>query len=160
MSVKIPDSVRSISYGAFAGCSSLTSIEVSSNNQTYKSIDGNLYTKSGTSLRQYAAGKTATTFTIPDSVTDIGQSVFYNCDSLTSVVISNNVTNIGAYAFQECSSLTSVYYKGSLSDWRDISIGSYAWHSTNATRYYYSESQPTTSGNYWHYVDGVPTVWE
>ena len=24
---------------------------------------------------------------------------------------------------------------------------------------YYSDSQPTDNGNYWHYVDGVPTMW-
>ena len=29
----------------------------------------------------------------------------------------------------------------------------------NATKYYYSENQPTTSRTYWHYVDGVPTLW-
>ena len=27
-------------------------------------------------------------------------------------------------------------------------------------RYYYSETAPTDSGNYWHYVNGVPTIWE
>ena len=25
--------------------------------------------------------------------------------------------------------------------------------------YYYSETEPTTVGNYWHYVNGEPTVW-
>jgi hypothetical protein len=25
--------------------------------------------------------------------------------------------------------------------------------------YHYSESQPTTDGNYWHYVNGTPTIW-
>ncbi len=29
----------------------------------------------------------------------------------------------------------------------------------NATRYYYSATAPTTSGNYWHYVNGKPTPW-
>ena len=38
--------------------------------------------------------------------------------------------------------------------------------STNATRYYYSESKPTLNtdgtaydGNYWRYVDSVVTPW-
>jgi hypothetical protein len=32
---------------------------------------------------------------------------------------------------------------------------------TSAKRYYYSETQPTAEGNYWHYdTDGVtPVVW-
>ena len=27
------------------------------------------------------------------------------------------------------------------------------------TIYYYSQARPTTEGNYWRYVDGVPTAW-
>ena len=30
----------------------------------------------------------------------------------------------------------------------------------NATIYFYSETPPTQPGNYWRYVDGVPTPWE
>ncbi len=28
-----------------------------------------------------------------------------------------------------------------------------------ATNYFYSETKPTNTGNYWHYVDGVATKW-
>ena len=98
---------------------------------------------------------------IGDSVTSIGDSVFSGCSSLTSVVIGDSVTSIDFYAFYSCSSLTSVYYKGTASDWSQISIGSYNTKLTNATRYYYSESQPTSSGNYWHYDEnGNVAVWE
>ena len=24
----------------------------------------------------------------------------------------------------------------------------------------YSETEPTEDGNYWHYVDGIPVIWE
>ena len=41
-------------------------------------------------------------------VTSIGDSAFYNCNHLTSVVISYTVTTIGKGAFQNCSSLTSL----------------------------------------------------
>ena len=29
----------------------------------------------------------------------------------------------------------------------------------NTIIYYYSEIEPITLGNYWHYVDGEPVVW-
>ncbi|MBE5747019.1 MAG: leucine-rich repeat domain-containing protein [Clostridiales bacterium] len=104
--IVIPDSVTSIGASAFYGCSSLTSIAVSENSAKYKSIDGNLYNKKGTELIQYAIGKTATSFTIPDSVTSIGIGAFGSCSSLTSVVIPDSVTSIGIDAFYSCDSLT------------------------------------------------------
>lgn len=47
-------------------------------------------------------------FTIPDSVTIIGDSAFAFCSALISVVIPDSVTSIGCYAFENCSNLTSV----------------------------------------------------
>ena len=107
-SVEIPDSVTSIGDEAFRGCTSLTSITVNENNQKYKSVDGNLYSKDGKTLIQYAIGKTETFFTIPDSVKSIGDYAFSYCDSLTSVEIPDSVTSIGYSAFCGCTSLTSI----------------------------------------------------
>ena len=63
-----------------------------------------------------------TSVTIPDSVTSIGSSAFRGCNSLTSVTIGNGVTSIGNNAFMSCSSLTSVTIPDSVT-----SIGSYAF---------------------------------
>lgn len=49
-----------------------------------------------------------TSVIIPDSVTSIGLTAFYNCDSLTTVAIGNGVTSIDHEAFFHCNSLTNV----------------------------------------------------
>ncbi len=107
-SVTIGSGVTTIDDYAFYGCNSLTSIAVAADNLSYQSIDGNLYSKDGKTLIQYAIGKQDASFTIPDGVTTIGDKAFSGCSSLTSVTIPDGVTSIGNYAFQDCSSLTSV----------------------------------------------------
>ena len=67
-----------------------------------------------------------TSVIIPDSVTSIGDSAFYNCSNLTSVTIGNGVTSIGSYAFGNCSNLTSVNISD-IAAWCNLSFGdSYA----------------------------------
>ena len=121
-SVVIGDSVTSIGDYAFWGCDGLTDITVSSKNAAYQSIDGNLYTKDGKTLVQYAIGKTDTSFTIPNSVTSIGDEAFSGCESLTSITIPDSVTSIDAWAFYACYSLTDIYYTGSEEEWAVILI--------------------------------------
>ena len=106
--VIIGSDVTSIGERSFWHCTSLICIKIDSNNKYYKSIDGNLYSKDGKQLIQYAIGKTNSTFDVPNGVTNIANSAFRNCTSLESVTISSGVTNIGSAAFYECSSLVSV----------------------------------------------------
>ena len=72
-------------------------------------------------------------------------------------------------AFDDCSSLKTVFYKGTAEQWKEISIRNGNTNLTNATRYYYSETEPALSsdgtaynGDYWHYdTDGVtPVIWK
>ena len=106
-SVTIPNSVTSIGEQAFYGCSSLTSINVDAYNSKYSSADGVLFNKDKTTLIAYPGGKQGA-YTIPNSVTSIGDHAFQRCSSLTSVTIGNSVKIIRYEAFSGCSSLTSV----------------------------------------------------
>jgi hypothetical protein len=149
-SISIPDSVTSLWYGAFGYCSSLTSVTIGN---SIKSISENVF-YSCSSLKS---------ITIPDNVTSIGNWAFGYCSSLTSVTITDSVKSIGENAFYDCSSLKTVYFKGKAEGWKKISISNNSnTNLTSATRYYYSETEPTESGNYWHYdTDGVtPVVWK
>ena len=106
-SVTIPDSVTSIGVGAFASCTSLTGIWVAESNSHYSSdASGVLFNKDKTTLVQCPGAFAA--YTIPNSVTSIGDVAFSFCTSLASVTIPDSVTSIGRHAFQYCTSLTSV----------------------------------------------------
>ena len=107
-SVTIPSSVTSIDSRAFDGCSSLTDINVNSSNQSYKSIDGVIFSKDSKKLEIYPQGKKETSYTVPYGTTSIETEAFYGCSNLTSIIISDGVTSIGNQAFAKCTGLTNI----------------------------------------------------
>ncbi len=120
-SIKIPDSVTSIGYNAFWGCSSLVALNVEWKNTVYSSAAGVLFNKKLTTLITCPGGKEGK-YSIPDSVTSIGDHAFENCSSLTSIEIPNSVTSIGVEVFADCSSLTSIEIPNSVTN-----IGNYVF---------------------------------
>ena len=121
-SITLGNSVTSIGGWAFNGCTGLTSINVASGNNYYSSNNGVLFNKKKTALIRYPEGKSQTSYTIPNSVTSIGNYAFCGCSGLTSITIPNSVTSIGNYAFWGCSGLTSITIPDSVT-----SIGSWAF---------------------------------
>ena len=116
--VTIPNSVRSIGWSAFAGCSKLSSITIPN---SVTSIGDNAFIgcsklssitipNSVTNIGIYAFSgcSSLSSITIPNSVTSIGRFAFGRCDSLSSIVIPNSVTSIGDNAFAGCSKLSSI----------------------------------------------------
>ena len=123
--INIPNSVTTIGDGAFEYCVSLTSITIPNSVVTiignpFYHWHGNLYNeskafiyednvlfnKNKTTLIAYIAKET--NYTIPNSVTTIGDYAFSGCKSLTNINIPNSVTTIGDSAFWGCDSLTNI----------------------------------------------------
>ena len=104
----IPAGVTSIGNRAFSGCSNLQAFTVEAGNPAYQSIDGVLFNAGATELIQFPAAKPITTYTVPASVTSIGDSAFSNCSAVSSVIIPDSVINLDGYIFYGSSSLTSV----------------------------------------------------
>ena len=108
-SIEIPNSVTSIGESAFYRCSSLTKVNITDIavwcNIAFGDASANplCYAE-----HLFVNDVEVTELAIPNSVTSIGGSAFYNCSGLTSVTIPNSVTSIGGSAFSGCSSLTSV----------------------------------------------------
>ena len=157
-SITIPEGVTSIGGGAFSGCSSLEAFY--GNGNSYYTIDDNraLIVDGGKTFLAYAAANPATSYSIPEEVTSIGNSAFEYCSNLTSITIPEGVTTIGNNAFSSCSSLTSITLPitltsigdytfsncGSLTSitipGRVISIGQYAFNGCYALAIVYNNS--------------------
>ena len=151
-SVTIGNSVTSIGNQAFHNCTNLTSIIVDKNNEAYKSIDGNLYSKDGMVLIAYAIGKTDTSFVIPDSVTTIGDYAFDVCSNLTSVTIPDSVTTIGDFAFEYCSNLTSIIFEGTIEQWIAIEKLTNWNYSTGTYTIYCTDGEIAKDGTITYYT--------
>ncbi len=99
--------LASIGDFAFNSCDQLTEINVDNDNTTFATEDGVLFNKNKTTLIFYPKSKSGD-YTIPNSVTTIGNSAFRQSQSLTSVTIPNGVTTIEYGAFYLCRNLASV----------------------------------------------------
>ena len=139
-SVTIPNSVTSIGYDAFSGCTRLEKVCINDlaawcgidfgsadANPLYYAknlyLNGELLTElvipdNVTNIRDYVFNYCTrlTSVTIPNSVTSIGFGAFYNCKGLTRIDIGNNVTTIEHSAFSNCTSLTSIMIPNSVTN--------------------------------------------
>lgn len=100
-SVTIGESVEAIDVNAFDGCINLRKFSGKFATEDCKSlvVDGELVDVICANLTEYS---------IPDSVTEIGDMIFADCTSLQSITIPEGVTRIGMGAFENCSSLASI----------------------------------------------------
>lgn len=94
-SVTIPDSVTSISDGAFGFCSQLTNISIP-NSVTYISFSA---FRACTSLKS---------ITLPSSLSSISEALFFGCSQLTTIHIPDSVSSIHSYAFCNCGKLETI----------------------------------------------------
>ena len=107
-SIVIPNSVTSVEAWVLQECTGLTEITVDNGNPYYSSVDGILFNKDKTELICYPAGKVGSSYSIPSSVTTIGDSAFEYCNDIQSVKIPSSVTAIGEFAFSNCPKLSAI----------------------------------------------------
>ncbi len=146
-SITLPASVTAVDHTLFAGCNALSEIIISEDSATYKTVDGVLFDKSMSTLIYYPVGKTDRTYTVPESVTAIGDYAFNHTvislfplaelsssylmlpKSLTSVTLPAGLRSIGnaAFSFMRLQSVN-------LEDTSVESVGMYAFYSTSLRR--------------------------
>lgn len=135
--ITLPSTLTHLGTSVLTGCTNMTAINVAPNNPAFTSCDGVLFSKDMTTLCLYPVGRPANTYTIPTTVTTIGDYAFYaakklshlylpeglttighaaiyGCEGLTDLAIPANVTSISEYAFAFSSKLANIYCRGTV----------------------------------------------
>lgn len=178
----IPDSASLIGKGAFYGCSSLESVSIpfvgatvddaakayfgylfdtsyaTSNNDNVPLSIRNVVVRGGTAIATSAFYDCPgiTDITLPSGITIIGSYAFSGCTGLVNLNIPAAVSEMGGYIFTGCDSLAAIYYGSDEDSW--LAFGT-TYGAPQDKVYYYSATEPSEAGRFWHYVDGVPTKW-
>lgn len=100
--------------------------------------------------------------TVPNGVTSIGDRAFQNCEALQRITLPVTLTQIAPHAFHLCNNLKSIFWCGTWAQWEAVVANSseHLQIPNGAVVYFFTESKPDAGINGWHYVNGVPTVWE
>lgn len=107
-SLEIPSNVIEIQPYTFKNCSALENVTVASDNPCFTSVEGVLYSKDITELVHFPKSSTISTFTLPETITNIKENAFSDCSNLSSVILPKGLTTIGSCAFSCCPSLVAV----------------------------------------------------
>lgn len=115
--IVIPSSVQSIGPRAFGGCKSMADsngfIIFGTTLSSYEGEENEVTIPSGIEIIGEGAFEAIMTYGhseitcvhIPNSVTEIGDKAFANCEKLSDIVIPDSVTKIGKHAFSGCKAL-------------------------------------------------------
>jgi len=104
-SVEISSGIKEIESQAFSYCSGLAEITVAAGNDTYRS-EGNCLIKTTTGT--IVLGCKNSVIPCSENVKSIDNKAFIGCKDLMTVVIPSNVTKIGLGAFSGCNALVSI----------------------------------------------------
>ena len=109
--VTIPASVVSIERNPFAYAQ--LELKLSPENSYFSLVDGVLFDETGTKLLVYPGGRVGDTYEIPEGTTGIGEFAFTGSQQLSSVTVPENVTAIAPSAFWNCENLRLYVWDGS-----------------------------------------------
>ena len=103
-----PQTVCENSYESILFCQGMEGVTVDERNETYRSIDGNLYSKDGKTLVRLCVSTENVSLTVPEGVTTVAEGAAYYAHNVTAVTFPDSLTHIERCAFQFCDALESV----------------------------------------------------
>ena len=170
--ITIPNTVDKIAANAFRDCISLETVVIADASEIgSRAFQGCVSLKNITFSEKlnkiegfaFMFCESFESFIFPENsmMNFIGNHAFSSCLKLKEISIPNaDTANLFELILVACDALEKVYWEGTESSWNGYKdtavIGDFP---SSTTAYFYSESTPTKSGNFWRYVNGIPKIW-
>lgn len=122
VTINLPANLTSIGQMAFLACYDLVAITVDSANPVFKSVNGALFDKQMTTILQYPLGASATSYTLPEGVTHVGEFAISGAMNLQKLVLPEGVTSIAKAGIYRCYNLTELSLPSTLRSLGDFSL--------------------------------------
>lgn len=120
--ITIPSALSFLGNRLFLGCYSLLEINVSSDNKSFSSLDGVLFSKEKDQLLVYPRAKQGA-YSVPNSVKHIADFAFFNCKGLTEIILPTSLSTIGGWSFSFCTTLKTIVLPTSLNSIENQAFG-------------------------------------
>jgi len=98
----LPAALKICSGNAFNECNNLSQFIVRKGNESFCAEDGMLYNADLSALIRCPTNYKNECPIVPESVSEIADYAFFNCDLLKDIVLPAGLKKIGEYAFAEC----------------------------------------------------------
>lgn len=115
--LSISETVTDLNIGAFANCSSLSTLNLENNGNIGKKAfafcsaisELNLNNNGSVGSSVFYSCTSLRSLTIGERITSLGTYCFYGCSSLPSITIPAQITKLPNYAVYNCSKISSIY---------------------------------------------------
>ncbi len=155
------ENINLIHENAFYGCVNLKTVVIDGATSVATNAFGNCTSLESVEIKKFSNGIA--------QLKGIQYLAFNGCSSLKYVVLPQGMTTFYTNSFGGLPQGFVIYYLGKSTDTFKIyqsglTPTSYTWASAEeylgVSVYFYSATEPSTSGNYWHYdSDNKPVVW-
>lgn len=168
---EIPEGITSLGAGIFSGCKAMEEVTLPSTlteiaSEAFQNCRLKALNLPSALVRIGADAFDGARFRsvrIPEGVKVLGAGAL-SVSTLEEVILPKSLRLMAESAFGTGDKLTAIWYEGSFAEWQKLNVplenGKYAYKMMSAIVYFYAAEKPEVEGNYWRYVDGIPTAWE
>ena len=158
------DVTTSFGKNAFYNCNNIQTVSATSKKGWCESTFENEYSnplKYGNATLSFNGSSITEGFVISETIDFISDFAFIGYKNLDKIIIPYSVSYIGKDAFSGVDNLYLIYWSGTQDEWESVDIKSGNTILERSSVYFYSETRPTTIGNFWYYDEDTktPIVW-